>query len=381
MIRALARRKHSYLIVGAGLSGSVLAERIANVLGEKVLVIDRRNHVGGNCYDYKDEKTGILVHKYGPHAFHTNNEQVWNYLSSFTDWEIYFHRCRAVVDGISIDLPFNLNSVYQVFPPGLAGLIEEKMVKRFGFGARVSIHQLRKEKDGCLRFLADFIFRKVFLGYSAKQWGIEPPELEESVLSRVPILVSRDSRYFQDRYQGIPAKGYTKMVESMLGSENIDVLLGVDFKGMGNRVRYGCLIYTGSIDEFFDCEFGRLPYRSLRFVVKHYSREFFQDVAQTNYPENYEFTRITEFKHFLCGGTSNTVVSFEYPESYEAGKNEPFYPIPARANHRLYEKYARKGRSLRGAFFVGRLGQYKYLNMDEAVWNALCLFDRIRSDR
>jgi len=209
-----------YLVVGTGLSGSIIAERIANVLKKEVLVVDRRNHIGGNIYDYKD-KNNIIIHKYGPHAFHTNNKKVWDYLSQFTEWQIYFHKVLAVVDGIKIPLPFNLNSIYRLFSANQALKLEEKLIKVFGYNAKIPILKLKKTKDKDLQFLANYIYEKVFLGYTTKQWNLKPEELDESVTSRVPIYISRDDRYFQDKYQGIPADGYTKMVENILDDKLI----------------------------------------------------------------------------------------------------------------------------------------------------------------
>jgi UDP-galactopyranose mutase len=372
-------KKYDYLIVGAGISGSVLAERIANVLGKTILIIDKRKHVAGNCYDYIDEKTGILVHKYGPHVFHTNNRALWDYLSEFTDWEVYFHKANAILNGTNIDLPFNLNSIYQVFSPYLADLLEKELVKTFEYGKRLSVLDLRKEKNEKLTFLANFVFEKIFLGYTIKQWGIKPDELDESVINRVPIMISRDSRYFQDSYQGIPQKGYTKMIENMLKSNNIEVLLETDFGEIKETVKFDHLIYTGAIDEFFSYELGELPYRSLRFVLKYYDKEYYQRVAQVNYPENYTFTRTTEFKHFLDQKTVDTVVAYEYPEPHEKGKNEAFYPIPNHKNYLLYKKYYEKTQKLNDVLLVGRLGQYRYFNMDEAVHNALSIFENIKT--
>lgn len=365
----------SYLVVGAGLSGSIIAERIANILKEEVLVIDRRNHVGGNIYDYKDEN-GILIHKYGPHAFHTDNKKVWHYLSYFTEWQIYFHKVLAVVDGIKIPLPFNLNSIYRIFSANQASKLEKKLIETFGYNVKIPILKLKKIKDKDLQFLANYIYEKVFLGYTIKQWNLKPEELDESVTSRVPVYISRDDRYFQDKYQGIPADGYTKMLENILNNKLIKIELGMDFNKIKNKIKYDYLIYTGLIDEFFDYKFGKLPYRSLEFKIKTFQKEYFQEVAQVNYPENYDFTRITEFKHFLNTNLDKTTIAYEFPQDYEDDKNEPYYPIPNRANDTLFQKYRKEAKGIQNVIFLGRLAEYKYYNMDDAVLKALKTFNK-----
>jgi len=341
-----------YLVVGTGLSGSIIAERIANVLKKEVLVVDRRNHIGGNIYDYKD-KNNIIIHKYGPHAFHTNNKKVWDYLSQFTEWQIYFHKVLAVVDGIKIPLPFNLNSIYRLFSANQALKLEEKLIKVFGYNAKIPILKLKKTKDKDLQFLANYIYEKVFLGYTTKQWNLKPEELDESVTSRVPIYISRDDRYFQDKYQGIPADGYTKMVENILDDKLIKIELGMDFNKIKNKIKYDY---------------------SLEFKIKTFQKEYFQEVAQVNYPENYDFTRITEFKHFLDTNLDKTAIAYEFPQDYKEGKNEPYYPIPNRANEKLFQKYKIEVKKLQNVIFLGRLSEYKYYNMDKIVERALNVF-------
>jgi len=367
-----------YLVVGAGLSGSVIAERIANILKEEVLVIDKRNYIGGNIYDYKD-KNKIIIHKYGPHAFHTNNKKVWEYLSQFTEWQIYFHKVLAVVDGIKIPLPFNLNSIYKVFPANQALKLEDNLIETFGYNVKIPILKLKKINDKDLQFLANYIYEKVFLGYTIKQWNLKPEELDESVTSRVPVYISRDDRYFQDKYQGIPADGYTKMVENILDNKLIKIELGIDFNKIKNKIKYDYLIYTGPIDEYFDYKFGKLPYRSLEFKIKTFQKKYFQGVAQVNYPENYDFTRITEFKHFLNINSDKTTIAYEFPQDYKDDKNEPYYPIPNRANETLFQKYRREVKKLPNVTFLGRLAEYKYYNMDDIVKNSLDLIKKLKN--
>jgi len=367
--------KIPYLIVGSGLAGSVLAERIANVLKKEVLVIEKRNHIGGNVYDYPNED-GILIHKYGPHAFHTNNKKVWDYLSQFTEWYPYFHKVLAVIDGIKVPLPFNLNSIYKVFPPGLAGRLEEKLIEKFGYNRKVPILELKKTEDKELKFLADYIYEKVFLGYTVKQWDLKPEELDPSVTTRVPVYISRDDRYFQDKYQGIPKNGYTKMIENMLDNSKIKIELETDFFEIREKIKYDILIYTGPIDKFFNFEYGRLPYRSLKFEFKTYKMKYFQEVAQVNYPENYDFTRITEFRYFLPYQNKNTTIAFEYPQKYEFKINEPYYPILNEETRVICNKYKELTNNFTNIVFIGRLAEYRYYNMDQIVEKALEVSER-----
>src|SRR5215212_6836688 len=256
--------KVDWLIVGAGFTGLVLAERIASQLDQKVLVVERRNHIGGNAYDYYDDN-GILVHRYGPHIFHTNSKKVWNFLSQFTEWRPYYHRVLALVDGRKVPVPFNLNSLYAVFPPKYASTLEDLLLEHYGFGAKIPILKLRQAASGELRFLADYNYEKVFYGYNLKQWGLKPEELNPSVTGRVPVHISRDDRYFQDTYQAMPKLGYTEMFRRMLKQENVRVLLNTDYQDIVNDVKFGRMIYTGPIDAYFDYTYGPLPYRSLRW--------------------------------------------------------------------------------------------------------------------
>ena len=368
-----------YLIIGAGFTGAVLAERIAKELDKRVLVVDRRRHIGGNAYDYYDEH-GVLVHKYGPHIFHTNSKKVWDYLSQFPEWRPYYHRVRAVVEGIEVPVPFNLNSVRLLFPPRLAERLEEKLVQAFGYGARVPILRLREVEDAELRFLADYVYKYVFEGYTLKQWGLRPEELDPSVTGRVPVLVSRDDRYFQDTYQAMPKHGYTALFQRMLSHPNIKVLLGADWKEIESGVKFDRLIFTGPIDEFFGYIHGRLPYRSLRFEFLHYAMAQYQSVGQMNYPNEQSFTRITEFKHLTGQEHLGTTVAVEYPQDYVPGENEPYYPVPREENRERYTLYTKEATKLKTVLFVGRLADYRYYNMDQVVARALKLFEEVVYD-
>ena len=375
-----------YIIVGAGLAGSVLAERIANVLDKKVLIIEKRNHIGGNCYDNYDEN-GILVHKYGPHIFNTDSKEVWAYLSKFTDWYLYEHEVLGFIDGNKVPIPFNLNTLKELMPEGKAGTLEEKLIDEFGYNIKIPILELKKVEDEDLKLLADFIYQKVFLNYTIKQWGMKPEELDPSVTGRVPVFISNDNRYFQNSYQGMPKEGYNKLFERMLENKNIKILLNTDFREVINFTRdkidlfgeefNGKLIFTGNIDEFFNYEFGELPYRSLRFEFENEDLEYFQEAGTVNYPNDYDFTRITEFKRLTGQKASSTTIVKEYPQIYNRkinGKEIPYYPIPKKENNDLYRKYFEKAQSIDNIIFVGRLAEYRYYNMSDVIKSALNIF-------
>ena len=375
-----------YIIIGAGFAGSVIAERIANVLNKKVLIIEKRNHIGGNCYDYRT-KEGIIVHKYGPHLFHTNYKEVWDYLSNFTEWRMYHHRVLAFVDGKKIPIPFNLNSLYTIFPKQLAEKLENKLLNKYSYGAKVPILKLRNEKDKDIKFLADYIYEKIFKNYTAKQWNTTPENIDPEVTARVPVVISRDDRYFNDKYQGVPDEGYTSIFNRMLNHPNIKILLNTDFKEiinidlenkkiyfLGNEFK-GKVIFTGMIDELFEYKFGSLPYRSLNLQFETIEVEYFQEVATVNYPNNYDFTRITEFKHIHPFQSFKTVILKEYPKNYKAGKDIPYYPVFKKENRELYYKYKELAEKFENLIIVGRLAEYRYFDMDDVVKRALEVFE------
>lgn len=361
-----------YLVVGAGLSGCVMAEQIANRLGEKVLVIDQRDHIGGNVYDYKNE-AGITIHQYGPHAFHTNNEKVWQYLSQFTQWTPYFHHVEGYIDGQNVPIPFNINTIEKLFPQQYAQELIQALVAKFGFNKKITILELLQEE--AFRDFAQYVYEKVFLGYTVKQWGKKPEELDISVSSRVPIYLSRDNRYFQDKYQAIPSEGYTKLIENLLSSELITVKLNTHFLTI-DKSQFKGIIYTGMIDEYFDFCYGKLPYRSLSFDLKTINKPYYQATAQKNFSDNFDFTRITEYKYFLDEQSDKTTLAFEYPQAFEYGKNEPYYPIPNDENHALYKKYYELAKQEPNTIFIGRLAKYMYYNMDKIVASALTAFEK-----
>lgn len=363
-----------YIVIGTGLSGCVIAERVANVLKSEVLIVERRDHIGGNAFDYK-AKSGVMVHKYGPHAFHTKIERVWQYLGQFTQWRPYFHQVRALVDGHEVPIPFNLNAIYQVFPPQMATRLEKRLLECFPYNSSIPILKLRGAEDRDIKFLADYVYEKVFLGYTLKQWGLTPEEIDPSVTARIPIRISRNNNHFEDPYQAIPENGYTAMIERMLGNPLIRVELNTDYNDVKSEKRDATLIYTGQIDEFCDFEFGQLPYRSLAFKLKTYDIPFFQSVTQINYPSNFDFTRITEFKHFFGEDTPQTIVAYEYPLDYDSRLNEPYYPIAGIQQKKMLQSYKQHCAAMDNVFLIGRLAEYKYYNMDEIVERALQLFE------
>lgn len=373
-----------YIVIGAGFAGIVMAERIANVLGQEVMIIEKRNHIGGNCYDYHDEN-GVLIHKYGPHIFHTDLEEVWQYLSHFTEWNNYQHRVLGYIDGVKVPIPFNLNSLHQSLPDKLAENLETKLIQTFGYNVKIPILELKETDDAELTSLAEFIYEKVFLNYTKKQWGMEPEDLDPSVTARVPVYISRDDRYFQNKYQGLPKKGYTEMFENMLSSDNIQVKLGTDFREVvqhdGDKFIIfdkefeGKLIYTGKIDELFNYQYGKLPYRSLDFEFENLNQEYYQEVGTVNYPNDYDFTRITEFKHLTGQKIESTTIAREYPQEYVKETNIPYYPIPKPENRDLYQEYLAKSIQLKNLILLGRLAEYQYYNMDEIVAAGLKIFE------
>jgi UDP-galactopyranose mutase len=369
-----------WLIAGAGLTGAVLAERIARILGQSVLVIDRRSHIGGNVYDYLDE-SGVLVHRYGPHIFHTNAPAVAEYLSRFTHWHAYEHRVLGLVDGQFIPLPFNYTSMELVFGAREGARLNKLLTDEFGAEVKVPILKMKETRSCGIRRIADFIYEKVFLHYNLKQWGMPPEDLDPSVSARVPVHLSRDDRYFQDSFQKMPADGYTALVNRLLDHPLIEVRTGVSFRDVEASEKFGRIIFTGPIDEFFNYKHGGLPYRSLHFrMVSTPSEKPIQRVGQENYPtsaEEHPYTRTTEFR-LLTGqdGIGCTTQAFEYPAPYVIGENEPYYPIPREDNREIYRKYKAEAAKLRTVLFAGRLADYNYYNMDQAVACALSCFEK-----
>lgn len=358
-----------WVIVGAGLSGATLAERIASQRGEPVTVIEQRSHIAGNTYDETNEH-GILEHKYGPHIFHTNSDDVWRYLSTFTEWRHYEHEVQASVEGKLVPLPFNLNSIDLLFDAEKAKRLTDKLLLTYQEGAKVPVLTMRESDDSELKALADYVYQHVFEQYTIKQWALRPEQLARSVTARVPILVGRDNRYFHDTHQGLPKDGYTKMVERMLEHPNITVQLNTSWESVRDQFAGSRVIYTGQIDQYFDYQFGELPYRSLRFDSQTVNQQKFQPVGTVNYPNDHAYTRITEQKHLTGQVSEQTTLVYEYPMAHERDQTLPFYPIPTDDNRALYARYREEAKQHK-VLFVGRLANYIYYNMDQAVAAAL----------
>ena len=358
------QKTYQNLIVGAGISGAVLARLLAE-RGESVLLIERRTHIGGNCFDYQDAN-GINIHKYGPHIFRTDNEEIWQFLSRFTAWHNYTHKVRAIIDGKEVPVPFNFTSIDILFDTQKAKIFKEKLLSVYGENKEIPILELKKSADTTLQELAKFIYEKIFYHYTLKQWGFKPEELGGDALSRVPVYTSYYDGYFTEKYQAIPQNGYTKMFENILNHPNIKIKLNTDFKNLKN-IKYEKLFYSGPIDEFFDYKLGALPYRSLSFEIKTLPQKQFQSVAVVNYTGQEAYTRITEFKHFLGQQTESTTVAYEYPSAFNLGGNERYYPIPKQENIELYKQYLELAKKEKNIYFVGRLGAYQFYSMQSAI--------------
>jgi UDP-galactopyranose mutase len=360
---------YDYLIVGAGFAGSVLAERLAEGLGKRVLLVDRRDHIGGNAYDHLDD-AGVLVHRYGPHIFHTNAQRIVDYLSRFTEWRPYEHRVLAQVDEHRVPIPINLTTLNTLF--GLS--MDEAQAEAFLAQRAEPVESIRTSEDVVINQIGRELYEKFFRGYTRKQWGLDPSQLDKSVTSRVPTRTNIDDRYFTDQFQMMPLHGYTRMFERMLAHPNIDILLATDFKEVRQRIPYRELVYCGPIDEYFDYCFGHLPYRSLRFQHETLDAPQFQPVAVVNYPdERVPYTRITEYKHLTGQEHPRTSISYEFP----CADGDPYYPVPRPENAELYKRYKALADETPGVTFLGRLGTYKYYNMDQVVGQALALYQRI----
>ena len=378
------------VIIGAGVAGCVAARNLAES-GRKVLVLEQRDHIGGNCYDEKDEH-GILIHKYGPHIFHTKEQKAYDYLSRFTDWYAFGHEVVANIHGKLIPVPFNLNTLHMVYEQEKADALEKKLIDAFGLESRVPILKLREHEDPEIREIADYVYENIFLHYTMKQWGQTPEQIDPAVTGRVPVLISHDNRYFQEPWQGMPLHGYTLMFEKMLDHENITVEIGVDARSrvtfsegsvsLDGQAFTGDVIYTGPLDELFDCRFGRLPYRSLRFDFEYYDKPDYQGHSVVNYTVSEDFTRITEFKYLTGQQAEGTTIVKEYPFAYTGAEGEiPYYSIANEANQKLYEQYRGLVEHIPNVWLLGRLAEYKYYNIDAMVLKALELTDKIKKDK
>jgi len=368
------KRRYDYLIVGAGFAGSVLAERLASQHGARVLLIDRRPHVGGNAYDEPNE-AGILYHKYGPHIFHTNSDAVVDYLSQFTEWRPYEHRVRAVVRDKLVPIPINRTTLNELF--GLDLKTDEEAAEYLASRAE-PVEEIKTSEDVVINAVGRELYELFFRGYTRKQWGLDPSELDKQVTSRIPTRTNTDDRYFTDTFQAMPHDGYTAMFKRMLDHPLIEIRTGVDFRDVRDEVEAGHIIYTGPVDEYFDYRFGKLPYRSLKFDHRTLDEEWHQPIGVVNYPDpGVPYTRISEYKHLTGQQAPNTTITYEYPSA----EGDPYYPIPREENQVLYKQYEALADATENVTFVGRLATYKYYNMDQIVGQALATFRRIDQRR
>lgn len=371
------------IVIGSGIAGAVAARCMAEEQGKQVLVLEKKEHIGGNCYDEKDAY-GILIHKYGPHIFHTSDEEVYAWLSRFTKWYAFGHEVVARVGDALIPVPFNLNTLKQVYGEEKGAVLEQKLVDAFGEGARVPILKLRQHPDPEIQDIAEYVYQNIFLRYTMKQWGQKPEDIDPEVTGRVPVVISYDNRYFGDKYQGMPLDGYTPMFEKILDHPGITVKTGTEaaqalsFSLENGEVLLegkpftGPVIYTGPADELFDCCFGRLPYRSLRFDFEHYDMPDYQGHSVVNYTVSEDFTRITEFKYLTGQQAPDTTIVKEYPFAYTGAQGEiPYYAIQNPENQALYEKYAALAGKIGNLYLLGRLAEYKYYNIDAMAARAL----------
>jgi UDP-galactopyranose mutase len=357
-----------YLVVGAGFAGATIAERLASHAGKRVLICDKRPHIGGNAYDCHDEH-GILIHKYGPHIFHTNSAEVFGYLSRFTEWRPYQHRVRASVDGQIVPIPINLDTINQLYGTRFTSL----ELEAFFASVAEPRHPLKTSEDVIVNRVGRELYEKFFRNYTRKQWGLDPSELDACVTARVPVRTNRDDRYFTDTYQAMPREGYTRMFERMLAHPKIHVLLNSDYRDIRSLVPHRHLIFTGPVDEYFDYCFGKLPYRSLRFRWETRDTVTAQSAPVINYPNEHLYTRVTEFKYLSGQEHPKTTLVYEFPTD----EGDPYYPVPTAANAALYAKYQALADATPDVQFLGRLGTYKYYNMDQVVAQALAHYAKL----
>ena len=357
-----------YLIVGAGFAGSVLAERLANGSDKRVLICDKRPHIGGNAFDYFNDD-GILIHKYGPHIFHTNSRDVFDYLSRFTEWREYQHRVLASVDGMLVPIPINLDTINKLYGLNLTAFELEQFFEKVA----EPVQHVRTSEDVVVSKVGRELYEKFFRNYTRKQWGLDPSELDASVTARVPTRTNRDDRYFTDQYQAMPRYGYTRMFENMLDSKNIKIMLNCDYREIVKEIPFRQMIYTGPVDAFFNYRYGKLPYRSLEFRHETHDTEQYQSAPVVNYPNEQSYTRITEFKYLTGQEHKKTSIVYEYPQA----TGDPYYPIPRKENAEVYAKYKALADVTPDVHFVGRLATYKYYNMDQIVAQALTEYGKI----
>ncbi len=366
--------RYDYLIVGCGFAGSVLAERLATQHDARVLMIDKRDHVGGNAYDEKNAD-GILYHKYGPHIFHTNSDEIFAYLSRFTQWRPYEHRVLASVREQLVPIPINRTTLNTLFG---AGLRTDEEAAAFLAARADPVADIQSSEDVVINAVGRELYELFFRGYTRKQWGLDPSELDKQVTSRIPTRTNIDDRYFGDKHQVMPLHGYTAMFSAMLDHPNISIALGTDYRDVRDEVDAAHTIYSGPVDEYFDWRFGKLPYRSLRFVHSTIDKQQYQPVAVVNYPsEEVPYTRISEYKHLTGQEHRRTSITLEYPQA----EGDPYYPVPRPEIQALYKQYEALADATPGVTFVGRLATYRYYNMDQIVGQALAVFRRLDAAR
>ena len=378
---------YDIIVVGAGAAGCTVARKLAEEKQKKVLIVEKKNHIAGNCYDAKDAH-GVLVHVYGPHIFHTGREEVYEYLSRFTKWHEFHHEVVANVHGNYVPIPFNLHTLKAVYGETKGAVLEAKLVSVYGMGTKVPILDLMRHEDPDLQMIGKYVYDNIYVYYTMKQWGRKPEEIDPAVTARVPVNISYDNGYFADKYQGVPLHGFTGMFERMIDHANITVRLCTEAKDVlkvsDGKLFFevekfeGQVIFTGPIDEFFDCEYGRLPYRTLDFTFEHYEREDYQGHAVVNYTVDEAYTRITEYKYLTGQNCKGTTISKEYPGAYTGEKGQiPYYAIANEENHNLYAKYKAKAAQIENFHLLGRLAEYQYYNIDVMVEKAMELAESL----
>lgn len=381
---------YDVVIVGAGFAGSIMAYKYATVLNKRVLVVEKRNHIAGNMFDFRDE-FGIQIQKYGPHTFHTNSEKVYDFISEFCEISPYHLKCEAIVNGEATPSPFNFKTIEQFYPKEKADLLKKKLLNKYG-PTQATVLELLNSSDVDIKEYAEFLFKNDYSIYTAKQWGKKPSEIDPSVLKRVPIIFNYRDTYFSDKYEGVPKTGFTTLFEKMLSRPNITIQLNVDAKQHisfaedeilydGNTVP---LIFTGAIDELFDYKFGKLPYRSLWFDYQYHDIESFQNVAIVAHPADMECTRITEYTKLPYQKVGEkTVIAIEYSLEYDKNAtrgNEPYYPVLTEKSQEQYQLYRDYSKYFNNLVLCGRLADFKYYNMDAVIQRTLDVFETIEYD-
>ena len=362
--------KYDIVIVGSGLAGVCVADMLSKQ-NKKILIIEKRNHFGGNLFDYFNND-GILIHKYGPHIFRTDKKNVWDYLSNFTDWHFYQHKVAANIKGFEVPFPINLDTYNMLFNETLSQVQFEEKLKSFNF-----TDSPKNAEESVINQVGEYLYDTFFKHYTIKQWGKHPRDLHADTVARVPVRTDRESRYFFHKYQGLPKNGYSEMMLNMISSDNISLMTNTDYKNVIDSISFDKMIYTGPLDYYFDYKHGELEYRSLMFEERTYNKESFQSHSVINYPNNYDYTRITEYKKLTGQEHSKTTVHFEYPQEYDKTKNEPYYPILDDKNKIIKDKYLSEVKKLDNVIFLGRLAEYRYYAMDELVENIIKKFGRL----